>query len=204
MIAAGPASSGTSAMHHGCGDRGQRRRRHPGRPSVAARSWSISAPAWAQASCVAAATGAHVIAVEPTPFMRRTLACAVSPSGAASASRSPTAPPRTSRSTTTAPTPSMRSTPCTTGSTSIVASPRSSGHWPRRGVLVLVDEDFDHPDHPDHERFASHGHAHPFTMVTADAMAERLRAAGLVDVDAGLDRIAGRPVTAVTARGTGG
>lgn len=151
-----------------------------------------------------AAAGAHVIAVEPTPFMRRTLALRrLAQRGRKRIEIADGA---------------AEDLPVDDERAAAIYAVNTMHHWVDvdRGVaeiaralapsgrLLLVDEAFDDPDHPDHERFASHDHAHPFTMVAADAMAERLRAAGLVDVDPGLTRIAGRPVAAVTARAVGG
>lgn len=147
-----------------------------------------------------AAAGAHIVAVEPTPFMRRTLALRrLAQRGRKRIDIADGA---------------AEDLPVDNARADAIYAVNTMHHWVDldRGVaeiaralapsgrLVLVDEAFDDPDHPDHERFASNGHAHPFTMVTAEAMAERLRAAGLADVDPGLTRIAGRPVTAVTAR----
>ncbi len=71
------------------------------------------------------------------------------------------------------------------------------------GRVVLVDEDFENPDHPEHERFganaADHDH-HGFTKVDAEQMGDRLRGVGLVEVVAGERQLAGRPVIAITAR----
>ena len=151
----------------------------------------------------AAAAGAHVVAVEPTPFMRRILALR------RLAQRS--------RKRISVADGAAESLPLADGSVDAVYAVNTMHHWVDidRGVaeivralapsgrVVLVDEDFDSPDHPEHERFASQDHTHPFTMVTAEAIAERLRRAGLVDVDPGLTRLAGRPVTAISARGPG-
>jgi len=150
-----------------------------------------------------AAAGGHVIAVEPTPFMRRTLALRRLVQSGRKRIRIVDG--------------AAEDLPVDDGSADVVYAVNTMHHWVDvdRGVaeivralgpsgrLLLVDEAFDDPEHPDHERFASRGHAHPFTMVTAEAMAERLRAAGLVDVDPGLTRLAGRPVTAVSARAPG-
>jgi ubiquinone/menaquinone biosynthesis C-methylase UbiE len=71
------------------------------------------------------------------------------------------------------------------------------------GRVLLVDEVFTDPSHPDYERFGSeHGpEHHGFTMVEAAEMGALLRAAGLTDVEASHQSIAGRPVIRVTARG---
>ena len=88
------------------------------------------------------------------------------------------------------------------------------------GRLVLVDEDFADPDHPDYETWGSKhhaaddghedddqeddgheddGHSHGFQMVDATRMGDLLTAAGVTDVEAGKRTLAGRPVIAVTA-----
>jgi SAM-dependent methyltransferase len=82
------------------------------------------------------------------------------------------------------------------------------------GRVVLADEDFDDPRHPDHDRFGhhhggedgeddggEHGH-HGFSMVDADEMGDRFRAAGLVEVEATKRDLAGRPTIMVTATAT--
>jgi len=92
-------------------------------------------------------------------------------------------------------------------------------HWvdPKRGAVeiarvlapngrvVLVDEDFSDPSHPDHEQFASRNedHDHGFHMVDLEAMAALFDAAGLTDIDAGKRDVAGRPVLAVLSRKLG-
>ena len=71
------------------------------------------------------------------------------------------------------------------------------------GRILLVDELFTDPSHPDHLRFgAEHGpEHHGFTMVDADQIGALLLAAGLTDVDASQCQMAGRPVVRVAARG---
>lgn len=71
------------------------------------------------------------------------------------------------------------------------------------GRVILVDELFTDPTHPDHERFSTSndGEHHGFTMVDADQMGSLLRAAGLLDVAASKTDIAGRPVIHITALG---
>lgn len=73
------------------------------------------------------------------------------------------------------------------------------------GRLVLADEDFDDPNHPDHEGFKSRheGDAHGFHMVDVDVVAGALRAAGLEVTTAAKVDLAGRPVILVEARRAG-
>ena len=147
----------------------------------------------------AAAAGASVIAVEPTPFMRRVLVIRRTFSrhradlevvdGAA------------------------EGIPAADGSVDVIVAVNTMHHWldversvaeiarvlRPGGRILLVDEDFDNPSHPEHERFGSdHDHEHHgFTAVDARQIADLLRAAGLTDVEP-LDRtIAARPVIGV-------
>lgn len=71
------------------------------------------------------------------------------------------------------------------------------------GRMVLVDEDFENPAHPDHHRFGSdqHDHDHDFHMVDIEHMGRLATAAGLASVTAGARQVADRPVLAVTAEG---
>ena len=166
---------------------------------------------------LAARAGASVVAVEPTPFMRSILKtrrlCSRSRDrievvdGAA------------------------ESIPATDGSVDAVWAVNTMHHWVDSeraaveiarvlrpgGRIVLVDEDFADPAHPEYERFGSKltdhhasedgaqgepghdDHDHGFSMVDAQQMADLLRAAGLVDVDTATRLVAERPVIAVTA-----
>ncbi len=154
----------------------------------------------------AAVTGAHVLAVEPTPFVRRVLrmrrafsrsrACVEVVDG--SAERIPVAD----------------------RSIDAIWAVNTMHHWidversvaeiarvlKPGGRVLLVDELFNDPSHPDYERFgAEHGpEHHGFTMVEADQMGSLLRAAGLTDVDASDVPVASRPVIRVTAHGAPG
>jgi SAM-dependent methyltransferase len=154
----------------------------------------------------AAATGAHVLAVEPTPFVRRALrmrrifsrcrACVEVVDGAA------------------------ERIPVADRSVDAIWAVNTMHHWidiersvaeitrvlKPGGRVLLVDELFNDPSHPEYERFgAEHGpEHHGFTMVEADQMGSFLRAAGLTDVDTSDLPIVGRPVIRVTARGAAG
>lgn len=69
--------------------------------------------------------------------------------------------------------------------------------------VVLVDEDFADPAHPDAARKAAKGHGphrHGFSPVDAETMADDLITAGLIDVRAGKQTLADRPALVVTAR----
>ncbi len=151
----------------------------------------------------AAACGTQVVAVEPTPFMRRVLSL-----------RRLSSRNRTSVEVVDG---TAEALPVDDRTIDAIWAVNTMHHWVdvERGVaeiarvlrpagrVLLVDEAFTDPSHPEYERFgADHGpDHHGFTMVEADAMGDLLRAAGLTDVDASNDRIAGRPVIRVTAQG---
>jgi SAM-dependent methyltransferase len=151
----------------------------------------------------AAATGARVIAVEPTPFMRRVLTVRRMISRR--------------RSNIEVVAGAAESIPADDHSIDAVWAVNTMHHWvdTERGVaeiarvvrpngrVLLVDEVFTDPSHPDHHRFGTDhdNKRHGFTMVDADRMGGLLRAAGFTDVDASHRHIAGRPVIAVAAKG---
>ena len=74
------------------------------------------------------------------------------------------------------------------------------------GRVVLVDENFQDPSHPEYARFGSeHGDEHHgFTMVDAAHMGKLLTTAGLTDVDASMRTLAGRPTISITAASPAG
>ena len=151
----------------------------------------------------AAACGAQVIAVEPTPFMRRVL------TGRRMFSRRRPGVEVVDGT--------AERLPVDDGTIDAIWAVNTMHHWVdvERGVaeiarvlrpggrLLLVDEVFTDPTHPDHERFgAEHGpEHHGFTLVEADDMGSLFRAAGLTDIEASNDRIAGRPVIRVARHG---
>lgn len=150
---------------------------------------------------VAARTAAaEVVAVEPTPFMRRTL-------------RARRLFQR-SRSNITVVDGSAEHIPVDDHTVDAIWAVNTMHHWvdPEHGAaeiaralrpggrVVLVDENFEDPTHPEYERFAAdHGDAHGFTMVDAQRMGRLLTAAGLTEVDAALRNVAGRPTISVRA-----
>lgn len=152
----------------------------------------------------AARSGAHVIALEPTPFMRRVLRV-----------RRLSSRFRTSVDVVDG---AVERIPADDHVIDAVWAVNTMHHWidvdlgvaeiarvlRPNGRVLLVDELFTDPSHPDHERFGtdSEGEHHGFTMVGADQMGGLLRAAGLAEVDASKGEIAGRPVIRVTATGT--
>lgn len=151
----------------------------------------------------AATSGAHVLAVEPTPFMRRVLHL-----------RRMFSRRRTNVEVIDG---TAEGIPVDDRTIDAIWAVNTMHHWVdvERGVaeiarvlrpdgrVLLVDEVFTDPSHPDFARFGTdHGpEHHGFTMVEADEMGALLRAAGLTDVDASNDPIAGRPVIRVTAHG---
>jgi SAM-dependent methyltransferase len=149
----------------------------------------------------AARSGAHVIAVEPTPFMRRVLQV-----------RRMFSRHRTNIEVADG---AAERIPVDDRTIDAIWAVNTMHHWVNieRGVaeivrvlgpngrVLLVDEVFTDPSHPDYQRFGADHDAehHGFTMIDADQMGAMLRAAGLIDVDASNRHIAGRPVIHVTA-----
>ena len=152
------------------------------------------------ATVVAARRGVQVVAVDPTPFMRRMLRLRtvrlkrlVSVHDGAA-----------------------ESLPLADGSVDGLWSVNSMHHWGDMaaglaeiarvlrpgGVVVLVDEAFDDPSHPFHERWAARtgGHAHGFATVDAAEVGRLLESHGCDLVSAGPLPIAGRPALVVHAR----
>ncbi len=70
------------------------------------------------------------------------------------------------------------------------------------GRVLLVDENFDDPAHPEFDKFGSkrrEDHGHHFDTVEPDAVAASMTEAGLTVVFAGFDQIAGRPSIVIEA-----
>jgi ubiquinone/menaquinone biosynthesis C-methylase UbiE len=70
------------------------------------------------------------------------------------------------------------------------------------GRLLLVDEDFENPAHPNHEQFAKRHakHGHEFTEVDPAAMAQTLRKLGFASAEGALGKLAGRPAKVIRAK----
>ena len=146
---------------------------------------------------VAARSGASVIAVEPTPFLRRVLRV-----------RRILQRNRVNISVVDG---AAEQLPSADSGVDAIWAVNTMHHWldPERGAaeisralrpggrVLLVDEDFTDPTHPKFEQFGGdheeEGHHHGFSMVDADRMGALLTSAGLVQVDAGRRSIAGRP-----------
>jgi ubiquinone/menaquinone biosynthesis C-methylase UbiE len=151
------------------------------------------------ATVVAARAGAFVVAVDPTPYMRRILEL-----------RRVAQPGRDRISVVEG---AAEAIPVESSSVDALWSINAMHHWTdldralgelRRvlrpsGRLLLVDEDFDDPAHPEHARFRRRHerHAHHFTVIDPAEIAARLRRLGLASVEGSKDRIAGRPAKIV-------
>jgi SAM-dependent methyltransferase len=150
----------------------------------------------------AAGRGASVIAVEPTPFMRRVA------TGRRLVSKH--------RGRITVIDGGAEALPLDDHAADAVWAVNTMHHWisPAEGAAeiarvlapggraVLVDENFEDPTHLEYERFAKrhrNRERHGFSMIDADEIGKLMTAAGLTDVVAEARRMAGRPVLAVLA-----
>lgn len=145
---------------------------------------------------VAAASGCTVVSVEPTPYMRRVLGIRRVLARAQDRIRIVDG---TAEATTVA-----------AKSIDAAWAVNTMHHWTSLdagiaelarvlapgGRVLLVDEDFDDPTHPDFESFGvkrHEEHSHHFDTVDPDVVASAMKAAGLTVSFAGHDQIAGRP-----------
>ncbi len=151
----------------------------------------------------AAAAGAHVTAVEPTPFMRRVLGL-----------RRLASKDRVRIEVVDG---TAERLPVADHGIDAIWAVNTMHHWSDLelgvaeiarvirpgGRILLVDEAFTDPSHPDYERVgrAHEGDHHGFTMVEADQVVRLLEVAGLIEVEAAHREIAGRPVIGVAAKG---
>ncbi len=168
-------------------------------PTTGERVDDIGAGAGA-GTVVAARLGANVVAVEPTGYMRRVLG--LRRLGQRARGRIEVVDG------------AAESTGLSDGSVDAAWAVNSMHHWTNvdaaiaelsrilrpGGRLVLADEDFDDPEHPEHESFTERHSDHDhFAMIDPEEIAEGLRAAGL-DIDtAGKQLVARRPTLLVEA-----
>ena len=144
----------------------------------------------------AAKSGCTVVSIEPTPYMRRVLQlrCLVARVGDQVRIVDGTA----------------EATTVAAGSIDAAWAVNTMHHWTSLeagiaelarvlapgGRVLLVDEDFDDPTHPDFETFGvkrQEEHSHHFDTVDPDVVAGAMKAAGLTVSFAGHDQIAGHP-----------
>lgn len=160
----------------------------------------------------AAAAGADVVAVEPTPFMRGLMRLRTLPAGLRSrvSSREHHLELRVG---------AAERLPVDDGSVDAIWAVNTLHHWSDlergvaeiaralapRGRVFLVDEAFSDPRHPEHDRFGGEEHGsweqHGFLDVDAERLAALLRDQGLTSVDTSCRELAGRPVISVWAEG---
>jgi SAM-dependent methyltransferase len=153
------------------------------------------------ATVEAAMSGAMVVAVDPMPSMRKLLALRRLWQRHRTAIRVVDG--------------AAESMPQADGSVDALWTVNTIHHWTDRdrasrelarvmkpgGRVLLVDEDFDDPTHPWHERLRGRRarHGHRFEDVDADALAASLRRAGFASASGSHTTFAGRPVKLVRA-----
>ena len=151
---------------------------------------------------VALKSGCTVVAVEPTPYMRRTLGLRRLIGRVGDRLRIVDG--------------SAEATTVEAGSIDAAWAVNTMHHWTNMsagiaelarvladgGRTLLVDENFEDPEHPDYEKFGSkrkEEHSHHFDTVDPEAVADAMREAGLSVTSAGFDQIAGRPAIVIEA-----
>jgi ubiquinone/menaquinone biosynthesis C-methylase UbiE len=153
------------------------------------------------ATVVAARSGASVVAIDPTTYMRSILRLRRRW--------------QRNRDAITVVDGAAESIPLADASVDALWTVNTIHHWTQRtaacrevarvmrpgGRVLLVDEDFDDPDHPEHKRVhaarARHGFA--FEEVNPEALAETFRGAGFANAEGVRTTIAGRPAKVVRA-----
>jgi ubiquinone/menaquinone biosynthesis C-methylase UbiE len=153
------------------------------------------------ATVIAARTGASVVAVDPTSYMRRILSL-----------RRAWQRNRTAIAVVEG---AAESIPLPDGSVDALWTVNTIHHWTERataarelarvmrpgGRVVLVDENFDDPAHPHHERWRT-GHArqgHLFDEVDSEVLAASLAESGFARAQGSRTTLGGRPVKLVRA-----
>jgi SAM-dependent methyltransferase len=152
------------------------------------------------ATVEAARRGAMVVAVDPMPYMRRILRLRARWLRHGAAIRVVDG--------------AAESLPLEDGSVDALWTVNTIHHWTERdrasrelarvmrdgGRLLLVDEDFDDPAHPEYRRArATHGHAHPFEEVDPAEIASLLIRAGFAEAHGERTTLASRPAKLVRA-----
>jgi ubiquinone/menaquinone biosynthesis C-methylase UbiE len=153
------------------------------------------------ATVLAAKSGAFVLAVDPTPYMRRILAARRLGQRRRSAIRVADG--------------SAESIPADDHSVDALWTVNTMHHWTDLdaavrelarvlrpgGRLLLVDEDFDDPDHPAfvHMQDRKADRARHFAEIDPAAVEAKLSAVGFADVEGSLGSMAARPVKMVRA-----
>lgn len=152
-------------------------------------------------SMFAARTGCNVVAVEPTPYMRRVLSMRRLASGARKRIKIVDG--------------AAEATGVAAASVDAAWAVNTMHHWTNveagiaelarvlapGGRLLLVDENFDDPTHPEYEKFKSRKeeHSHHFDSVDPDAVRAQLSEAGFNVAFGGFDQIAQRPAIIIEA-----
>ncbi|MEX0664669.1 MAG: class I SAM-dependent methyltransferase [Acidimicrobiia bacterium] len=172
---------------------------------VRASEWVLDVGAGMGAGAVVAAkAGAHVIAVEPTPFLRRVLAAR------RLAQRS--------RNRIEVLDGAAEHLPLPDASVDAAWAVNTMHHWSdldaavaelervlrRGGRVLLVDEDFDDPAHVDHDRVDARRHKQhlAFPEIDPAVVGEKLAAHGFDVQKAAKTELAGRPAKVLLARKT--
>jgi ubiquinone/menaquinone biosynthesis C-methylase UbiE len=148
----------------------------------------------------AARSGATVISVDPMPYMRGILRLRRGWQRHRAAIRVVEG--------------SAESIPLEDGSVDALWTVNTIHHWTERdgasrelarvmkagGRLLLVDEDFDDPSHPEHRRVRAHrDHDHQFEQVDPELIAAALTRAGFAEAHGSCTTIAGRPAKVIRA-----
>lgn len=149
----------------------------------------------------AARGGATVVAVDPMPYMRRILRLRRGWQRRRSAIRVVDG--------------AAESIPLADGTVDALWTVNTIHHWTDRerasqelarvlkkgGRVLLVDEDLEHPAHPEHRRVRAsrERHGHPFDEVDPEQIADALTRAGFSEASGSHTMIAGRPAKVVRA-----
>jgi ubiquinone/menaquinone biosynthesis C-methylase UbiE len=153
------------------------------------------------ATVVAAGKGARVLAVDPTPYMRQALSLRRLWSS--------------NRSAITVKEGAAEAIPSDDASIDALWTVNTLHHWTNRqaavlelarvmrpgGRMVLLDEAFDDPSHPEHalSQHSKERHGLEFDKVDVQGLAKELLSAGFARAEGKLETVAGRPAKVVRA-----